>query len=184
MTKDNSNKKNKKKSKNKKYLSKQEYEDFSKYKEEQSKIRFIEKIRSSWKNNSSNIQKEYKKEKDRIKNSNNLQFDYKSQDEVSSSLGTSIGVIVKQEKVNKKTITYKQSECSCYGSNERCIRCDGTGFYLKKIVEELVDLLPKKIERKNKKFSEVNFSNDQRGDSFGIREIGRFSSNPLHDDHD
>ncbi len=108
----------------------------------------------------------------------------------SPKFGEEIGAILKKEKNNGIEIRYEQALCSCNGNNERCMRCDGTGYYAKKIIEES-DENSSKFHIRNKIRStnpsstqESNFSNDFGGDDYGIRECGRFNSNPLHDDYD
>lgn len=98
--------------------------------------------------------------------------------------GSTLGV----KRENGQKISYEQATCPCNGSNERCMRCDGTGLYVRKIMGDpsLNKLHNKRIFKPDisKITQESNFSNDYRGGDFGIREIGRFNSNPLHDDHD
>lgn len=82
-------------------------------------------------------------------------------------------------------ITTIEAKCSCEGENENCFRCDGTGFYKSKLItnlEECRDRVQEKVIQKIDSTQESNFSNDQRGGIYGIRERGRFSSNPLYDE--
>lgn len=82
-------------------------------------------------------------------------------------------------------IITEKAECTCGGENEKCFRCGGSGFYTRKIVD---DHDGRYIKPSSKSLSvrveESNFSNDSRGGIYGIREQGRFMSNPLYDDHD
>lgn len=59
------------------------------------------------------------------------------------------GTVLKMEKSNGVEIRYEQTICSCNGDNERCVRCDGTGYYAKKIIEES-DKNSQKFHIKNK----------------------------------
>ncbi len=104
--------------------------------------------------------------------------------------GEENGTVLKIEKINGVEIRHEQAICSCNGDNERCVRCDGTGYYSKKIVEQSNKSSPK-FYIKNKTHpsnpsdtQEAIFSNDFRGGNYGIRERGRFDSTPLHDDFD
>ncbi len=86
------------------------------------------------------------------------------------------------QKIKTTTI---EAKCSCEGENENCFRCDGTGFYKSNIItnlEECRDRVQEKVIQKIDSIQESNFSNDQRGGIYGIRERGRFSSNPLYDE--
>lgn len=83
-----------------------------------------------------------------------------------------------------KTVSIK-AKCSCAGENENCFRCNGTGFYKSKIVtniEECQDRIQEKRTQKINSIQESEFSNDQRGGIYGIREHGRYSSNPLYEE--
>lgn len=113
----------------------------------------------------------------------NLQHGEINTFDISAPLGTKIGTVLKKSNENGREINYEQAECSCLGENERCNRCFGSGYYTKKIIEE-TNKKPIKEKAKTSNSIEVNFSNDMRGNSFSIRELGRFSSNPLHDDYD
>lgn len=78
-----------------------------------------------------------------------------------------------------------ESKCSCGGENENCFKCNGTGIYTKKIVsniEECHHIIQEKQTRAINSNQESKFSNDQRGGIYGIRERGRFSSNPLYEE--
>ena len=113
-----------------------------------------------------------------------------TENEPSPKFGEENGVILKKEKNNQIKIRYEQALCSCNGNNERCMRCDGSGYYAKKIIEEYDKnssrfYIRNKIESTNSiGIQESNFSNDFRGDDYGIRECGKFSSSPLRDDYD
>lgn len=83
-----------------------------------------------------------------------------------------------------KTISI-EAKCSCEGENENCFRCNGTGFYKSQIVtniEECQDKIQKKRTQQTNSTQESQFSNDQRGGIYGIREHGRYSSNPLYEE--
>ena len=87
--------------------------------------------------------------------------------------------------IPKIKITTIEAKCSCEGENENCFRCDGTGFYKSNIItnlEECRDRMQEKAIQKIDSIQESNFSNDQRGGIYGIRERGRFSSNPSYDE--
>lgn len=121
---------------------------------------------------------------------NHLQDGKITENNPTQKFGEEIGAILKKEKNNGIEVRYEQALCSCNGNNERCMRCDGTGYYVKKIIEESDENSSKfhirnKIKSTNSNSTqESNFSNDFRGDDYGIRECGRFSSNPLYDDYD
>ena len=72
------------------------------------------------------------------------------------------------------------ARCSCNGENVNCYKCDGTGYYEKKIAAGAVGVK----RNANAPPVEVTYSNDARGGAYGIRENGRFSSLPLADDYD
>ena len=107
----------------------------------------------------------------------------------STPLGTSVGTILGVESKPKMRVHYETADCTCGGNNERCTRCGGTGYYTKEVVDQFIGT-PKTpwTDKSNRvgfrSTQESTFSNDQRGDGYGIRERGRFGSNPLHDDHD
>lgn len=88
-----------------------------------------------------------------------------------------------------RVVTRATVQCSCLGLNQNCFKCDGTGYCEVEVVSTVPSLpgggagqlKASSIAAK----SETHFSNDSRGgDTYGIRERGRFGSNPLHDDHD
>ena len=69
--------------------------------------------------------------------------------------------------------------------NENCFKCNGTGFYKSKIItniNECQERIQEKVSQKTNPVQESQFSNDQRGGIYGIRESGRFSSNPLYEE--
>jgi hypothetical protein len=106
-------------------------------------------------------------------------------DQPDVSFGTGVGSYLGSQKRAGMQVHFEKSECSCCGANERCSRCNGTGYYAKQVVDlmtEMVSSAP--IRGKSVAKQESTFSNDARGGIYGIRESGRFSSNPLHDDHD
>ena len=147
-----------------------------------SKIKIVETLVSPV------FQKKKNKKKSRVK-SRKLQSGKIIESQPTTKFGEKAGVVLKQEESNGVKIRYEQSLCSCNGNNERCMRCDGTGYYVKKIIENS-DLSAYKLYNKayakynSKTTQESGFSNDSRGGFYGVREQGRFVSNPLHDDHD
>jgi hypothetical protein len=70
---------------------------------------------------------------------------------------------------------------SCRGNNASYFRCDGRGYYEKKapIKSASKTVLPEIGAR-----SIARHENDSRGGSYGVRENGRFLSNPDHDTYD
>ena len=100
-----------------------------------------------------------------------------------ASFGGNSGQILSTAYEGGVIISHIQSECTCGGINERCIKCDGTGYCAKKIIESghINHESPRTIKTSKQ---EVSFSNDPRGGVYGIRENGRFFSNPSHDDHE
>jgi hypothetical protein len=76
-------------------------------------------------------------------------------------------------------------QCSCLGNNQSCFKCDGTGYCEVELAPEaLLDRVDTLRARTREAQPEVHFSGDPRGgEPYGIRERGRFGSNPLHDDH-
>jgi len=78
-----------------------------------------------------------------------------------------------------------EAKCSCDGENENCFRCNGTGFYKRLIVtniEECQERIQEKTIHNTNSIQESQFSNDQRGGIYGVREYGRYSSNPLYEE--
>ncbi len=87
------------------------------------------------------------------------------------------------------TIRYENAVCSCAGENSNCFKCDGTGYYRREVVESMKHVATVAVsnQREQSHISpkpETRFSNDARGGEYGIRESGRFASNPLYDDYD
>lgn len=83
-----------------------------------------------------------------------------------------------------KTISV-EAPCSCKGENENCFKCTGTGFYKSKIITNIEDCQDRIQEKRNYQstsIQESQFSNDPRGNNYGIRENGRYSSNPLYEE--
>lgn len=104
-----------------------------------------------------------------------------------TSFGTEVGTTLGKATKGQLAITYEQASCSCGGENEKCFRCDGTGYYTKKVVPTSANSsssLHSNLRLKNQASAESSFSNDARGGDYGIRERGRYGSNPLYDDHD
>ena len=71
------------------------------------------------------------------------------------------------------------AKCSCNGENSNCFKCNGSGYYERKLAPGA-----QAFEQVPQTQTEVRFSNDPRGGIFGIRENGRFASLPLADDYD
>jgi hypothetical protein len=95
-------------------------------------------------------------------------------------VGESLGVIEKGGLV----INYEPAPCSCGGENPNCFKCDGTGVYRREVVLGYPNgVPPAPLVRRTGggARSESTFSNDPRGDQRGIREQGRFESNPHYD---
>ena len=105
-----------------------------------------------------------------------------------TSFGAAVGTSLGKGNKGKLAVNYEKAVCSCDGENENCFKCDGTGFYTKQIVQETSILPPvplnSGLRSKNQSPSESSFSNDARGGDYGIRERGRYGSNPLYDDHE
>lgn len=93
---------------------------------------------------------------------------------------------IKPQKSSPKIETeFIMARCSCGGERESCFRCDGAGFYRKEIVtnmDECQDRIERRQTYNTTSVQENQFSNDQRGGIFGIRENGRFSSNPHYEE--
>ncbi|MGJ7553316.1 hypothetical protein ACSFBI_04935 [Variovorax sp. RB3P1] len=105
----------------------------------------------------------------------------------STSFGAEIGTPLGKSTKGQLAITYEQAACSCGGENEKCFRCDGTGFYTKQVVPTSANSpssVHSNLRLKNQPPTESSFSNDARGGDYGIRERGRYGSNPLYDDHE
>ena len=101
------------------------------------------------------------------------------------SLYADEGTVLGREVAGRLEVHYEQAACPCGGVNDRCSRCDGTGFYAKTVVDTDLRRAPTSgTQRLIGAASESTFSNDSKGGSYGIRERGRFESNPLHDDYD
>jgi hypothetical protein len=103
-----------------------------------------------------------------------------------TSFGAAVGTYLGASTSGQQAVTYEKASCSCGGENENCFKCDGTGFYTKQVVEHSEDLRPplSKLRNTGSVLAESSFSNDARGGEYGIRERGRYGSNPLHDDHE
>ena len=72
-------------------------------------------------------------------------------------------------------------DCSCMGNNATCFRCDGRGYYEKKApIKTTSQTVSPEIDAR----SIVRHESDSRGGSYGVRENGRFLSNPDHDAYD
>lgn len=122
-----------------------------------------------------------------VKNPANLQYGEIIENTPTAKFGMTEGSTLGVENRNGQRVLYEQAACSCNGSNDRCIRCDGTGFYAREIIQSTSKKShDKRFFKSNisETTHESNFSNDYRGGNFGTREIGRFNSNPLYDDHD
>lgn len=101
--------------------------------------------------------------------------------EMANSSGTQIEA---QKSIETGTAEYT-AECSCRGFNQNCFRCDGTGYYQRKILLEAKSQSHPNITRsKTTPKPETTFSSDSRGGFYGIRENGKFSSNPISDNYD
>lgn len=89
---------------------------------------------------------------------------------------------------NGVVIRVEIAQCTCRGENENCRRCYGNGYYERELVDaEVAERATSQIWRRPRSTSpsEVTFSVDGRGGpAFGVREFGRFASNPHHDDYD
>jgi hypothetical protein len=86
----------------------------------------------------------------------------------------------------KKGVTLVRAPCTCRGENENCFKCFGTGLYEKELIANPPSspLLPITRNGSSKKSRTLGgFASDFRGDDYSIREGGRFSSSPLHDDY-
>ncbi len=99
------------------------------------------------------------------------------------------GAVLGRETKAGMTIRYESAACSCRGENANCFKCDGTGYYRREIVEKMQPESVFAVSKlrggsANSTNVEAHFSNDARGGVYGLRENGRFLSNPLHDDFD
>lgn len=105
----------------------------------------------------------------------------------STSFGADVGTPLGKSSKGQLAITYEQASCSCGGENEKCFRCDGTGYYTKQVVPPSANSpssAHSNLRIKNQPPTESSFSNDSRGGDYGIRERGKYGSNPLYDDHE
>lgn len=129
-----------------------------------------------------------KKSKQKPFTSSNLQSGNVVENLPFTSLGTAVGTSLGKLRRGQLVINYEKAECSCGGENENCYRCDGTGVYVRKVMQDSSKLPPalpnSGLRTKNRSPAESTFSNDSRGGDYGIRERGRFGSGPLHDDHE
>ncbi len=79
-----------------------------------------------------------------------------------------------------------RAPCTCGGENENCFKCFGTGFYDKVVLKSA---LTTTANDSNPALSRSNmagpatFSADYRGGVYSVRENGKFSSLPGHDDY-
>jgi hypothetical protein len=86
----------------------------------------------------------------------------------------------------KKRVTLVPAPCTCRGENANCFKCFGTGVYEKELIVNPPSspFLPTNRNGSSKKSRTLGgFASDFRGDDYSIRESGRFSSFPLHDDY-
>lgn len=79
-----------------------------------------------------------------------------------------------------------RAPCSCGGENENCYKCYGTGTYQKTVVEprpyeQFVKIKPDSPRVSRSRLG--GFAADSRGNSYSIREGGRFDSSPIEDDY-
>ena len=128
-----------------------------------------------------------KRKKSRGRSSGNFQSGSIVENLPMTSFGTEVGTPLGKATKGQLAITYEQAACSCGGENEKCFRCDGTGYYTKQVVPPSANSpssMHSNLRLKNQASAESSFSNDARGGDYGIRERGRFGSNPLYDDHD
>ncbi|RYX92907.1 MAG: hypothetical protein EOO28_20420 [Comamonadaceae bacterium] len=105
-----------------------------------------------------------------------------------TSFGGAVGAALGSGHAGNLRVSYEQAACTCGGENANCFKCDGTGFYTKQMVQDPSKLPPdppnSRLRTKNQTPTESTFSNDSRGGDYGIREQGRYGSNPLYDDHE
>ena len=115
-----------------------------------------------------------------------MDLNYKVKPSVSKSRKKSTSPNPPKKKSLQKVKTASEvRQCSCAGDNDRCFKCDGTGFYRAKVVINLEQCQEKIQQRKDfgkATTPEVQFSNDMRGSAYGVRELGRFSSLPLREE--
>lgn len=107
----------------------------------------------------------------------------------SVSMGAANGAVLGSARKSGMQVHFEKAECPCKGENERCSRCDGTGFYVKEVVDQFLTTpstpwVDHSARKGGSTTQEVSLSNDARGDDYSVRERGRYGSNPLHDDHD
>jgi len=92
------------------------------------------------------------------------------------------GIAPRQHQKKTKTKLIRAA-CTCGGENENCFKCFGTGFYDKEIlVTPPFDSSNTRSSSAKKPSGLGSFASDSRGHNYSIREGGRFSSFPLHDD--
>ena len=137
-------------------------------------------------NNQTSIYTEDFKENDRTTNAKKpvnyppgLVLGYETLQPSSAGLGalaSSEGVLTRRDGVE-----YEAVKCTCGRENEKCFRCDGTGYYERRLV--LATSTSSGHSQVNAR-PEAGLSNDSRGGAYGIREHGRFDSSPLEDDYD
>lgn len=88
---------------------------------------------------------------------------------------------------SKIDVIFVEKKCSCQGENENCFKCHGTGFTKARVLlnpDECKDVIQQRVVYGGKSKLENSFSNDARGGIYGIRERGRFISNPdFEEDH-
>ncbi|BDB70248.1 hypothetical protein Cthiooxydans_26600 [Comamonas thiooxydans] len=145
-------------------------------------LKLMKRIQAEEQARRKNLQVPYSREKALLRASNRLQTSELSGPEILAPLGTKVGTVLKTKVVRGKTVRYQQAVCSCGGNNEKCAKCFGSGFYTKEVIDDFLD--GSALSVRGSPNQESTFSNDYRGGFFGVRELGRFSSNPLHDDHD
>jgi hypothetical protein len=115
-----------------------------------------------------------------------IQFERPNKSKDTKKLKSLKSKVHQQVKTSPKIKTTSvNAECTCNGENEKCFKCHGTGFYQRTFVENMSECHDR-VQEKNAygtgSNQETQFSNDQRGGTYGIREQGRFSSNPLYEE--
>ncbi len=91
------------------------------------------------------------------------------------------------ETARKSPIDAAIISCTCGGENERCFRCFGKGYY-EVSPQQAARMEPQRdtkpgTKRHGPASGPASFASDDRGGSRGLREQGRFASEPAHDDY-
>lgn len=80
---------------------------------------------------------------------------------------------------SRRTEKTVRAACSCFGNNEKCFKCSGTGMY-----DKVIDHADSSAGAQLRPTAPVaDFASDSRGGNFSVREEGKFDSSPNYEDY-